>query len=66
MEQLRDNASVSSLALEFTILTAVRTGETLGARWSEIDWDKGNWTIPAERMKAGQTHRVPLSRPSRS
>ena len=48
-------------ALEFTILTAARSGEVRLATWSEIDLDKTTWTIPAERMKAGAEHRVPLS-----
>lgn len=48
------------LALEFLILTAARTGEVLGARWDEIDREKAIWAVPAERMKAGQQHRVPL------
>ena len=48
-------------ALEFTILTAARTGEALQADWSEIDLDAALWTIPAERMKAGRAHRVPLT-----
>jgi integrase len=61
MARLRDMTSVSARALEFTILTAARTGETLGARWSEIDPAGGIWTVPAERMKAGKLHRVPLS-----
>jgi len=53
--------SVSAkLALEFTILTAARSGEVRGATWSEIDWKAGTWTIPAERMKAGVEHVVPL------
>jgi len=47
-------------ALEFAILTAARTSEVLGATWSEIDLDARLWTIPAERMKAGREHRVPL------
>jgi integrase len=47
--------------LEFTILTAARTGEALGARWSEIDLATKVWTVPAERMKGGRQHRVPLS-----
>ncbi|MHC2108347.1 tyrosine-type recombinase/integrase [Methylobacterium sp. CM6246] len=47
--------------MAFTILTAARTGEALGARWSEIDIESGIWTVPAERMKAGSEHRVPLS-----
>jgi integrase len=61
MARLRDMTSVSARALEFTILTAARTGETLGAGWSEIDLAGGIWTVPAERMKAGKLHRVPLS-----
>jgi integrase len=52
---------VAPRALEFTILTAARSGETLGARWDEIDLQAGLWTVPAERMKAGKGHRVPLS-----
>lgn len=53
--------STSAKALRFTVLTASRTGETIGALWSEIDLKARLWTIPAERMKAGVTHRVPLS-----
>jgi integrase len=52
---------VAALALEFTILTAARTGEVLDARWSEIDTRSAVWTVPAERMKAQRQHRVPLS-----
>ncbi|MGB3500180.1 MAG: integrase arm-type DNA-binding domain-containing protein [Mesorhizobium sp.] len=48
-------------ALEFTILTAARTGEVIGALWPEIDLDGGMWVIPKDRMKAGKEHRVPLS-----
>ena len=48
-------------ALAFAILTAARTGEVRGARWSEVDMDKATWTIPADRMKGGREHRVPLS-----
>jgi integrase len=48
-------------ALEFTILTACRTSEVLNAKWQEIDEPSQIWTIPAERMKAGKEHRVPLS-----
>ena len=59
MADLRKRISVSARALEFTILTATRTGETIGARWDEIEGDV--WVIPAERMKAGRQHRVPLS-----
>ena len=61
MERLREKESLSAKALEFTILTAVRTGETIGMVWSEIDFAAKTWTIPAERMKADREHRVPLS-----
>ena len=61
MAVLRNMEGVSPRALEFAILTAARTGETVGARWSEIDLDGRMWTIPSERMKAGREHRVPLS-----
>lgn len=59
--QLRARQAVAALALEFTILTAARTGEVLGATWAEVDLVKAVWTIPAARMKAGREHRVPLS-----
>jgi len=49
------------MALEFAILTAARSGEVYGARWSEIDLEARVWTVPAGRMKAGREHRVPLS-----
>ena len=49
------------LALEFLILAAASSGQVRGARWDEIDLDTATWTIPAERMKAGREHRVPLS-----
>jgi integrase len=61
MERLRAQEDMAPLALEFVILTACRTGEVLGARWSEIDLVSKMWTIPAVRMKAGREHRVPLS-----
>lgn len=48
-------------ALLFTILTAARSGEVRGATWAEIDFENKLWTIPADRMKAGRAHRVPLS-----
>jgi integrase len=57
----RDADSVAALALRFAILTAARSGEVLGARWSEIDLTEAVWTVPAARMKAGKEHRVPLS-----
>ena len=49
------------LALHYMILTAARPAEARGARWCEIDHEARVWTIPAERMKAGREHRVPLS-----
>jgi len=58
---LHKREAVAALALEFTILTAARTGEVIGATWGEVDLDKAIWTIPAGRMKAGKEHRVPLS-----
>ena len=57
MRRLGTATGVSIRALEFTILTAARSGETLGALWSEIDLDAGVWTVPATRMKAGREHR---------
>jgi integrase len=61
MGSLRDRFSVGRTALEFLILTAARSGEVRGCRWSEIDLNARTWTIPAERMKAGKVHVVPLS-----
>jgi integrase len=52
---------IAGLALRFAILTAARSGEVGGARWSEIDLQHATWTVPAGRMKAGREHRVPLS-----
>lgn len=60
LTDLREREAGAALALEFTILTAARTGEVLGATWAEVDLAKGVWTVPAERMKAGKEHRVPL------
>ena len=60
MGELRSARGMSARALEFAILTAARTGEVIGATWAEIDLDDGVWTVPAERMKAGKEHRVPL------
>ena len=62
--ELVDGTSASKAVkacLRFQVLTAVRPGEARGARWAEIDLDEKTWTIPAERMKTGQEHRVPLS-----
>lgn len=61
---LRRQPGVAALALEFAILTATRTSEVTGASWTEIDLDGATWTIPADRMKAGRDHRVPLSAPA--
>ncbi len=55
------HTEVGRLAFEFLILTAARTGEVLGATWNELDFTQSLWTIPAERMKTGRPHRVPLS-----
>lgn len=56
-----DSGATAKLAFEFTILTAARTSEVLGAQWSEIDLSSQTWTVPADRMKAKREHRVPLS-----
>lgn len=61
MADLRAREAVAARALEFAILTAARSGEVLNASWSEFDLDEGVWTIPADRMKAGTEHHVPLS-----
>jgi integrase len=61
MAELQRHAGVAARALEFTILTAVRTGEALGARWREIDLGAAVWTIAGARMKGGAAHRVPLA-----
>jgi integrase len=62
MAELQRRSNMSAWALQFTILTACRTGELIGAQWSEIDLARGLWVIPASRMKAHVEHRVPLSR----
>ncbi len=59
--ELATREDISALALKFTLLTAVRTGEAIGARWGEIDPVNKLWTVPADRMKAGREFRVPLS-----
>jgi integrase len=61
METLRQENGGAAGALEFAILTAARTGEVIGARWSDIDRNAKLWTIPGARMKGGREHRVPLS-----
>lgn len=61
MKLLNAQQGMGARALEFAILTACRSGEVRGATWDEFDLDKGIWTVPAGRMKAGKEHRVPLS-----
>ncbi|MGB8601061.1 MAG: integrase arm-type DNA-binding domain-containing protein [Rhizomicrobium sp.] len=64
LTKLQERETVGRLALEALILTAARSGEIRGATWNEIDLDSALWTIPAERMKAGREHIVPLSVPA--
>ena len=61
MAELREQKFISARALEFTILTAVRTSEAIGAEWSEFNFAEKIWTVPGVRMKSGRDHRVPLS-----
>jgi integrase len=61
MRELRQRRGVAARALEFTILTAARSGEVIGARWSEINLEQKLWTAPPERTKAARAHRIPLS-----
>jgi integrase len=61
LKELCERQAMAALALESTILTAVRSGEVLGATWQEIDIERAVWIVPAHRMKAGREHRVPLS-----
>lgn len=62
--RLRRQDGWGARALEFAILTAARSGEVRGATWAEIDLPAALWNVPAERMKAGRQHRVPLSQPA--
>jgi integrase len=62
MAELRKREAIAARALEFTILTAARTGEVLGARWEEMNIQDKVWVVPPSRMKAAREHRVPLSR----
>lgn len=59
--RLRERSSVGRLAMEALILTAARSGEIRGATWNEVDLEAGMWTVPAERMKMGKVHHVPLA-----
>jgi integrase len=64
VSRLREANGMSAKCLEWLILTATRSNEARGATWNEIDVAGASWTIPAERMKAGREHRVPLSEPA--
>lgn len=59
--ELQTRSAMAAKALQFTILTACRTSEVLEMKWPEVNVDARLWTIPAERMKGGQVHRVPLT-----
>jgi len=61
MAALRQQPGTAARALEFTILTAARTSEVIGARWREVNIAERVWIVPGERMKVGKEHRVPLS-----
>jgi integrase len=61
---LEAEEGLGALTLRLAILTAARTGEIIEAKWDEFDLGKGIWTVPANRMKAGREHRVPLSKPA--
>lgn len=64
MAALRCREGFATRALEFLVLTCLRTNEVLGAQWGEFNLSTGVWTVPAERMKAAKEHRVPLSKPA--
>jgi integrase len=64
MAKLGESKGLAAMCLRFTVLTAARSGEARGATWSEIDMEAAIWNVPAERMKAGREHRVPLSGPA--
>ena len=59
--ELRKREGMSARALEFAVLCAARSGEVIGARWQEIDFEEKSWKIPAGRMKTNEEHAVPLS-----
>lgn len=61
MVAVRQREGMAARALEFVVLTATRSGEVRGATWDEVNLSERVWTIPAERMKSGREHRVPLS-----
>jgi integrase len=62
MAGIRRDTRIGARCLEFIALTIARVGEANVADWSEIDFGKRVWSVPAERMKAGKEHRVPLSK----
>jgi integrase len=66
MVELRKQNGIAARALEFVILTAARSGEVRGMKWSELDEVNGTWVVPAERMKAKKEHRVPLPTAARN
>jgi integrase len=61
LQRLRERVSVGRVPLEALILTAARSGEIRGATWDEVDLEAGLWSVPAERMKMGRSHHVPLA-----
>jgi integrase len=61
MTVLRGQEGIAARALEFTVLTAARSGEVLGVTWDEVDFSAKVWTVPPARMKGNREHRVPLS-----
>ncbi len=63
---VKSKKGVAALAIQALILTAARSGEIRGARWSEFDFENDVWTIPAERMKAKAEHKVPLSKQAKA
>lgn len=64
MARLQQQQGMGARALAFAVLTAARSGEVRGATWAELDLENALWTVPAERMKAGREHRVPLTAPA--
>ncbi len=64
MKRLAQHEAIAARAMELTIYACTRTGETIGAMWREIDFEKRIWTIPPSRMKSRRAHRVPLSAPA--
>ncbi len=64
MSRLKSQQGAGARALEFAVLTAARSGEARGAAWAEMDLANALWTVPAERMKSGREHRVPLAKPA--